>query len=67
MMMTWINEFWEDESGLGTIELVLLVLILAGMAIAFKGKITDFLKTLTGKFTESTFNTSVDITDKTNK
>lgn len=59
MMMTWINEFWEDESGLGTIELVLLVLILAGLAILFKGKIVTFLGTLTGKFTETTFDTTV--------
>lgn len=42
-----IKAFIEDESGLGTVELVLLILILAGLAILFKDKISDFFNDLT--------------------
>lgn len=51
----FIQEFWNDESGLGTIELVLLVLVLAGLAIAFKSKISDFLDDLTDQFKAESF------------
>lgn len=46
----YLQTFLEDESGLGTIELVLLVLVLAGLAIAFKSKIHDFMTDLTNQF-----------------
>lgn len=42
-----LKAFIEDESGLGTVELVLLILILAGLAIVFKGKISAFFNNLT--------------------
>lgn len=42
-----LKAFIEDESGLGTVELVLLILILAGLAIVFKGKISAFFTDLT--------------------
>lgn len=45
-----LRTFLDDESGLGTIELVLLVLVLAGLAIAFKSKIHDFMTDLTNQF-----------------
>lgn len=51
----FLQEFWNDESGLGTIELVLLVLVLAGLAIAFKSKISGFLNDLTKQFNASEF------------
>lgn len=51
----FLQEFWNDESGLGTIELVLLVLVLAGLAIAFKSKISDFLDDLTDQFKAESF------------
>lgn len=52
-----MKEFIKDESGLGTIELVVLILVLIGLAVIFKDKITSFLTTLLGKFnSETTYN-----------
>lgn len=45
-MGTHLNGFIKDESGLGTVELVLLILILVGLAILFKGKIGTFFNNL---------------------
>lgn len=49
-MKNAVNAFMKDESGLGTIELVLLVIILVGLAILFKGSIVKFFTDLTAGF-----------------
>lgn len=49
-----INAFMKDESGLGTIELVLLIIILVGLAILFKSSIVKFFTALTAGFDAGT-------------
>lgn len=49
-MKEQLKRFLKDESGLGTVELVLLILILAGLALAFKGYVWTFLENLTKGF-----------------
>lgn len=46
-MMQAIKNFLRDESGMGTIEMVLLILILIGLALAFKSSIAKFFGKLT--------------------
>jgi Flp pilus assembly pilin Flp len=46
-MKNAIKAFMKDESGLGTIELVLLVIILVGLAVLFKTKIGEFFTGIT--------------------
>lgn len=54
-MKQQLKAFLKDEAGLGTVELVLLVLILAGLAIAFKGAIKSFFEDLVEGFNASNF------------
>lgn len=41
-MMKKIIEFFEDETAMGTVEMVLLVIILVGLAVLFKNAIKSF-------------------------
>ena len=52
-MKNQIKEFWEDESGIGTVELILILVVLIGLVLIFKEQITDLVedifKTITNK------------------
>lgn len=41
--------FLQDEDGIGTIELVLILVVLIGLVVIFRDSITDLLHTLFGK------------------
>lgn len=56
-MKNAIARFMKDESGLGTVELVLLILILAGIAILFKDKLHGFFNDLTSRMNAEKFKT----------
>ncbi len=45
-LITECKEFWNDESGLGTIEIVLILVVLVGMVIIFKKQITTLLNNI---------------------
>ena len=38
-----INHFWKDESGLGTVEMVLILAVLVGIALIFREYIFGFV------------------------
>lgn len=38
--------FWEDESGVGVIEIVLILVVLIGLVIIFKDQINKLLETI---------------------
>ncbi len=40
------KEFMKDESGLGTIEVVLILVVLIGLVIIFKKQITTLLESI---------------------
>lgn len=52
-MKNQIKKFWEDESGIGTVELILILVVLIGLVLIFKEQITDLVedifKTITNK------------------
>lgn len=49
MAKQWLEEFWKDESGIGVVEMILILVVLIGLVIIFK----DQLKSLVdGIFTE---------------
>lgn len=58
-MKNAIARFMKDESGLGTVELVLLILILAGIAILFKDKLYKFFTSLTSRMNAANFDTEI--------
>jgi len=33
--------FWKDESGMGVVEVILIILVLVGLALIFKNQITS--------------------------
>jgi Sec-independent protein translocase protein TatA len=41
----------EDESGMGVVEIVLIIIVLVGLVILFKDKITSLVETLLSKMT----------------
>lgn len=40
-----IEKFWNDEEGLGTLEIVLITAVLVGVALLFSNSIYDWVKT----------------------
>lgn len=46
-----INEIWSSEDGVGTVEVVLLILVAVGLVLIFKDKITDLVNSIFSKIT----------------
>ena len=47
---TGVKKFWNDESGMGTVEVILIIVVLIGLVIVFKeqisGIVEDVFKTI---------------------
>ena len=45
-----LRGFWEDESGMGTVEVILIIVVLIGLVIVFKkeidGLVSEIFKTI---------------------
>lgn len=52
-MKNEIRRFIKEEDGLGTVEIVLLIAILVGVALLFKGKITEIVEKMLKKLDKS--------------
>ncbi len=37
------QEFWADESGVGVVEMILILVVLIGLVIIFKKQLTDLV------------------------
>ena len=46
MVKREVAAFWEDESGVGVIEIVLILVVLIGLVIIFKEQINKLLETI---------------------
>lgn len=48
-----LKDFWKKEDGIGTVELILILVVLIGLVIIFKKQLTDLVnsifKTITSK------------------
>ena len=44
-----IKNFWDDESGMGVVEVVLIILVLVGLVMLFKKQITSLVNMLLSK------------------
>ena len=48
-----VRDFWEDETGIGTVEMILILVVLIGLVLIFKEQLTDLVedifKTITNK------------------
>ena len=44
-----IKNFWDDESGMGVVEEVLIIIVLLGLVMLFKKQITSLVNMLLSK------------------
>ena len=44
-----IKNFWDDESGMGVVEAVLIIIVLVGLVMLFKKQITSLVNMLLSK------------------
>lgn len=49
-----IKEFLTEEEGMGTVEIILIIVVLVGLVIIFKNQITQVINTLFQKITNQT-------------
>ena len=49
-----IREFFSEEDGMGTVEIILIIVVLVGLVIIFKSQITQVVNTLFEKITSRT-------------
>ena len=48
------QEFWREEDGMGTVEIILIIVVLVGLVIVFKSQITTIIQSLFSKITSQT-------------
>lgn len=46
------REFLQDEEGMGTVEIILIIVVLIGLVIIFKTQLRDLVKRVFEKITE---------------
>lgn len=46
MMKLWLKSFWNDEEGMGTLEILLIVAVLIAVALAFREYIIGWVEGL---------------------
>ncbi len=44
-----LKNFWDDESGMGVVEVVLIIIVLVGLVMLFKKQITSLVNMLLSK------------------
>lgn len=49
-----MREFVREEDGMGTVEIILIIVVLVGLVIIFKSQITQIINTLFQKITSQT-------------
>lgn len=51
--MRSIKDFWTEETGIGTVEIILILVVLIGLVLIFKKQLTDIVnnifRTITSK------------------
>lgn len=52
--MKKLKKFISDEDGMGTVEVILIIVVLVGLVIIFKDKITTIVNSMFSKITNQT-------------
>ena len=45
------KKFWNDEDGMGVVEVALITIVLVGLVVLFKKQITDLVNSVLSKMT----------------
>lgn len=48
------SQFLEEEDGMGTVEVILIIVVLVGLVVLFKNQITEIVESLFGRITSQT-------------
>ncbi len=54
MRLKNFRDFIREEDGMGTVEIILIIVVLVGLVIIFKGRITEIVERLFDKITTQT-------------
>lgn len=49
-----VKEFWANEDGMGTVEIILIIVVLVGLVLIFKEQITNIINSLFSKISSQT-------------
>lgn len=47
-----IREFWKEEDGMGTVEIILIIVVLIGLVIIFKTQLRSLVESVFEKITQ---------------
>ena len=53
-MRDWLRNIFKDKTGMGTVEVILIIVVLVGLVIIFKGKITGVVNDIFEKIVSQT-------------
>ena len=53
-MKDWLRNIFKDKKGMGTVEVILIIVVLVGLVIIFKGKITGVVNDIFEKIVSQT-------------
>ena len=45
-MKSMVKAFWEDESGVGVVEMILILVVLIGLVLIFKRQLTNIVNVI---------------------
>ncbi|MCH5270582.1 MAG: hypothetical protein J1E83_07495 [Lachnospiraceae bacterium] len=48
------SQFLKEEDGMGTVEVILIIVVLVGLVVLFKNQITEIVESLFGRITSQT-------------
>ena len=51
MLKTW-KDFWKEEDGMGTVEIILIIVVLISLVIIFKEQLNDLVNDIFDKITK---------------
>lgn len=54
MRLKGIREFWTEEDGMGTVEVILIIVVLVGLVVIFKKQIVEIVNSLFEKISDQT-------------
>ena len=54
MRLKNFRELMSEEDGMGTVEVILIIVVLVGLVIIFKGRITEIVESFFDKITTQT-------------
>ena len=49
-----MKEFWMDEDGMGTVEIILIIVVLVGLVLIFRKQMTSLVNSLFEKISDQT-------------